>query len=71
MNHIICGHYNANYRKCLKEVFTTGQLLKAHMKVCKGLPKEAADEASAGDMDHTHALPEEKKHTSRDPSPDS
>ena len=43
MNHIICGHYNVNYRcgKCLNKVFTTGQPLKVHMKVCKGLPKEA------------------------------
>ena len=30
MSHIICSHYNVNYGcgKCLKEVFTTGQLLK-------------------------------------------
>ena len=72
MNHIICGHCNTNYRcgKCLKEVFTTGQLLKTHIKVCKGLPKEAANEATVGNVDCTHATPEKKKRTSKDPSPD-
>ena len=71
MNHIICGHYYANYGcgNCLKEVFTTGQPLKNHMKVCKGLPKEAANEASVEDTDHTPTTPEKKKHTSKDPSP--
>ena len=70
MNHIICGHYNMNYgcRKCLKEVFTTGQPLKNHMKVCEGLAKEAANEASAGSMNHTPTMLE-KKCTSKDPSP--
>ena len=70
MNHIICGHYNMNYGcgKCLKEVFTTGQPLKNHMKVCKGLPKEAANEASTGNMDHTPTMPK-KKCMSKDPSP--
>ena len=73
MNHIICDHYNMNYgcRKCLKEVFTTGQPLKTLMKVCKGLPEEAADEASVEDVDHTHALLEKKKGMSKDHSPDS
>ena len=72
MNHIICGHNNANYRcrKCLKEVFTTGQPLKNHIKVCKGLPKEAANEGTAGDADCTHTMLEKKKHMSKDPSPD-
>ena len=71
MNHIICGHYNANYGcgKCLKGVFTTGQPLKNHMKVCKGLPKEAANEASVRSTDCTPTTPEKKKHTSKDPSP--
>ena len=71
MNHIICGHYNANYGcgKCLK-VFTTGQLLKNDMKVCKGVPKEAANEATTGNADCTHAMPE-KKCTSKDPLPNS
>ena len=70
MSHIICSRYNAIYGcgKCLKEVFTTGQLLKNHMKVCKGLPKEAADEASVGSTDHTPATLD-KKHASKDPSP--
>ena len=50
MNHIICGHYNANYGcgKCLNEVFITGQPLHKH-KTCKGLPKEAADKATTED----------------------
>ena len=45
MNHIMCGHYHANYGcgQCLNKVFTTGQQLKAHLKVCMGLPKEAED----------------------------
>ena len=53
MNHIVCGHYNANYGcgKCLNEVFFTGQLLCKHMKTCKGLPKEAVDKATAEDTD--------------------
>ena len=48
MDHIICGHYHANYEcgQCLNEVFTTGKQLKAHLKVCMGLPKEAAAKAS-------------------------
>ena len=39
LNHIICVHYNANYkcRKCLDEVFINGQQLSKHMKCCKGL----------------------------------
>ena len=73
MNHIICGHYNTNYgcRKCLNKVFTTGQLLKACMKVCKGLPKEAANKVSMGNVDHVHFSQEKKKHMSKNPSPDS
>ena len=73
MNYIICDHYNMNYRcgKCLNEVFTTGQPLKAHMKVCKGLPKEAMNEASVGNADGSHTLPEKKKCMSKDPSPKS
>ena len=64
MNHIVCGHYHANYGygQCLNEVFTTEQQLKVHLKVCVGLPKEAED--------HTPTLPE-KECTSKDPSPDS
>ena len=44
MNHIVCGHYNANYgcSKCLNEVYITGQPLSKHMKTCKGLPKRVA-----------------------------
>ena len=66
MNHIICGHYNMNYGcgKCLKEVFTIGQPLKNHMKVCKVLPKEAVNGASAGSGDHIPTTLEKKKHTS-------
>ena len=64
MNHILCGHYNANYgcRLCLKEVFTTRQQLKGHLKICTGFPKEA----QAG----TPSSPE-KKCMPQDPSPDS
>ena len=63
MNHIMCRHYHANYgcEQCLNEVFTTGQQLKAHLKVCVGFPKEAED--------CTLASPE-KEHMSKDPSPD-
>ena len=73
MNHIICGHYNANYgcEKCLKEVFTTGKLLKNHMKVCEGLPKEAVNEASMGSAECTPTTLDKKKHVSKDPSPGS
>ena len=73
MNHIICGHYNMSYgcRKCLKEVFITRQLLKTHMKVCKGLPKEALNEATVGNAECTHTKPEKKKCTTKDPSPNS
>ena len=41
MNHIMCRHYNANYGcgQCLKEVFTMGQQLKNHLKICVGFPK--------------------------------
>ena len=62
MNHIGCGHYNANYgcRQCSKEVFTTGQPLKGHLKICAGFLKEA--QAS------TPSLPEECM--PQDPSPD-
>ena len=34
-------------RKCLNEVFLTGQWLKAHIKHCKGLKTEAAKEKPA------------------------
>ena len=52
MNHIICGHYNANYgcSKCLNKVFMTGQPLPKHMKTCNGLPKKAMDKATAEDI---------------------
>ena len=71
MNHIICDHYNMNYRcrKSLKEVFTTGQPLKNHMKVSKGLPREAVNGAFMGDADCTPTMPEKKKHTCKDLSP--
>ena len=70
MNHIICGHYNVNYGwgKYLKEVFITGQPLKNYMKVCKDLSREAASEASVGDVDRTPTMPE-KKCVSNNPSP--
>ena len=63
LNHIVCGHYNANYGcgQCLKEVLTTRQQLKGHLKICMGFPKEA----QAG----TPSSPEEKC-TPQDPPPD-
>ena len=41
MNHIVCGHYHANYScgQYLKEVFTMGQQLKNHLKICAGFSK--------------------------------
>ena len=41
MNHIMGGHYSTAYGcgKCLKEVFLSGQQLKAHLRVCMGFPK--------------------------------
>ena len=61
MNHIICRHSNTNSgcSKCLNEVFITGQLLHKHMKICKGLPKEAANKDTT--EDRWHHLREEEK----------
>ena len=62
MNHIMCGHYHANYGcgQYLNKVLSTGQQLKGHLKVCVGLPKETED--------HTPTSPE-KECMSKDPSP--
>ena len=48
MNHIVCRHYHANYNceKCLKEVFTIGQQLKIHLKICTGFPKTGTSSSS-------------------------
>ena len=48
MNHIMCGHYNANYScgQCLKEVLTMGQQLKNHLKICMGFPKASTPSSS-------------------------
>ena len=48
MNHIMCGHYHANYScgQCLKEVFTMGQQLKNHLKICTGFPKASTPSSS-------------------------
>ena len=48
MNHIMCRHYNANYScgQCLKEVFTMGQQLKNHLKICTGFPKAGTPSSS-------------------------
>ena len=48
MNHIVCRHYNANYGcgQCLKEVFTMGQQLKNHLKICVGFPKASTPSSS-------------------------
>ena len=64
MNHIVCRHYNVNYGcvQFLKELFTMGNQLKIHLKICTYFPKEA----QAG----TPSLPE-KEGMPKDPSPDS
>ena len=48
MNHIMCRHYHANYGygKCLKEVFTIGQQLKNHLRICAGFPKTGTPSSS-------------------------
>ena len=48
MKHIVCRHYHANYGcgKCLKEVFTMGQQLKNHLKICVGFPKTGTPSSS-------------------------
>ena len=48
MNHIMCRHYHANYScgQCLKEVFTMGQQLKNHLKICMGFPKTGTPSSS-------------------------
>ena len=48
MNHIMCGHYNANYGcgQSLKEVFTMAQQLKNHLKICAGFPKAGTPSSS-------------------------
>ena len=48
VNHIMCGHYNTNYGcgQCLKEVFTMGQKLKNHLKICRGFPKAGTPSSS-------------------------
>ena len=48
MNHIVCRHYHANYGcgQCLKEVFTMGQQLKNHLKICTGFPKASTPSSS-------------------------
>ena len=48
MNHIMCGHCHPNYScgKCLKEVFTTGQQLKNHLRICVGFPKTSTPSSS-------------------------
>ena len=51
MNHIVGRHNSAAYgcRKCLKEVFLSGQQLKVHLRVCVGLPK--GDTTSSSDKE--------------------
>ena len=69
-NHIICTHYNASYGcgKCLKEVFSSGQWLKVHMRCCKGLKAEAVKEKPA--TSHAKGAsssfsPKKKKHQTK------
>ena len=71
MNHIIYGHYNANYEcgKCLDEVYIMGQPLCKHMQTCKGLPKEAMDKVTVDGVDDatTSSWKKKKKSRSKDP----
>ena len=75
MNHIMCGHYYANYGcgQCPKEVFTMGQQLKNHLKICTGFPKTStpsspekepmpqdSQESSQASPHHSHC-PKKKK----------
>ena len=48
MNHIMCGHYIANYGcgQCLKEVLTMDQQLKNHLKICTGFSKAGTPSSS-------------------------
>ena len=51
MNHIVCGHHStvSGCKKCLKEVFLSGQQLKMHLMVCAGFPK--SDTPSSSDAE--------------------
>ena len=71
MNHIMCGHYNANYGcgQCLKEVFTTGQQLKGHLKICVDFPKEA--QASTPSLPEKECMPKDSSLNSWPPPPQS
>ena len=71
MNHIVCGHYNAHYgcRQCLKEVFTTGQQLKGHLKICTGFPKET--QASTPSSPEKECMPQYPSQDLQPPPPQS
>ena len=70
MNHIMCRHYHANYScgKCLKEVFTMGQKLKNHPKICMGFPKTSTSSSSEkepmpqGSQESSQASPHHSQH---------
>ena len=70
MNHIICGHYSANYGygNCLHEVYITGQPLHKHMQTYKGLPKEATDKVTADGTDSITTLSQKKSRSEDLPS---
>ena len=78
LNHIVCMHYNVSYgcRKCLNEVFTTGQQLTMHMKQCKGLTmggvkeKPATSHAEGAPSSSTNSK-KKKKHKTKSHQQDS
>ena len=65
-DHIICSCYHMNYGcgQCLNKVFTTGQQLKAHLKVCTGLPKEAMAKASTENVPNSQVPPSQSSQES-------
>ena len=76
LNHIVCAHYvSYGCRKCLDEVFLTGQWLTMHMKPCKGLTKDEAKEKPAtshtkGASSSSSNSKKKKKHKTKSQQPD-
>ena len=62
INHIMCRHYHANYGcgQCRKEVFTMGQQLKNHLKICTGFPK-----ANTPSLSEKEPMPQGSQETSQ------
>ena len=70
LNHIVCTHFNTSYgcRKCLKEVFSSRQQLKAHMRCCKGLKVEVVKKkptTSHAKGASSSPSPKKKKHQTK------